>query len=652
MLAIVCLGSDDRPAPDGEGPPAAPCALPQGARTFGRVRDALRDGGGDVVLLRSRTQALPGWGQRLVRAAEVDDRVATVSALSLPVSADGFADCADRVRAAALCLHPALPIPHGPCILLRRSALELVGWPAGEDDAAALPIFAAACTATGLLHVLADDTLVRDDDPGRASDEIDARRGALANGPQRAPLARARRVARRAIGGLTVTIDARLLDEPLGGSQVYTLALIGALAKTRSAALRVLLGPQPRREAQAALGELELSVLTYDEAIAGADRSLVVHRPMQVSTPDDMALLRLVGERIVVTHHDGILFHNPSYFSGEALWGSYRRLTSQALAEADRVIFSTRHARDEAVRDEIVSPQRSAVVALGTDHALAVTESAPPEPTDERPFLLCLGSDLRHKNRLFAMHLTRALRDLGWNGRLVLAGGRATHGSSAPDEQRLLAGWPQADDVVLTLDHVREPEREWLMRHCAAVVFASVSEGFGLPPFEAARREVPCLYAPRSAMAELLPDEAASIVPWDAAASARRALPLLTVPAARARHLALLRDAAAPLTWQRCASELIDVYEAAARAPIRAVSALVAQADERERYLLALDELTIDLRAQLDALGPDAVRLVGRDGVVPRDVQRALLAAAARRPSRAALFALLRAGYRVGHREG
>lgn len=635
MLAIVL-----RTAADGSGQDhdALAAAVPAGAVTFDSVSSALRDSSGDVVLLGAPVP--PGAAEQLADAAEVDDRVATVSALALPCSPDDIAHCAERVRAAALGLRPALPAPTGPCVLLRRGALELVGWPETAVDAGeALAAFGAACTAVGLLHVLADDLVV----PGDRGEE----------GELREPVARARGIARRALSGLSVTVDARLLDGPLAGSQVQTLALITALAETQGARLRVLLGPEPSPVAQTALAGLQLDTITYADVIEGAARTDVVHRPTQVYTLGDMALLRLVADRIVVTHHDSILFHNPAYFASEVLWHSYRRVTSQALAEADRIVFSTAHARDDALRDELVTVERSVVVNLGSDHATSSTVEAPSTPafTDDRPFLLCLGSDLRHKNRPFAIRMLHALRGRGWNGRLVLAGGHADHGSSAPAERALVAEFSLADDVV-ALDHVSEPEREWLMTHCAALVFASVSEGFGLPPFEAARRGVPCLFAPRSAMAELLPAAAATIVPWDADASALKAYELLTVASARARHLALMGGAADALTWSRFARELIGVYEEAARSPRRAVSLLVAQAKEREREIRAYYDIAEDLRAQRDALGPDALALVGLGGLLPPDVQRALLAAAARERVRPALFALLRAGYRVARRRG
>jgi hypothetical protein len=205
---------------------------------------------------------------------------------------------------------------------------------------------------------------------------------------------------------------------------------------------------------------------------------------------------------------------------------------------------------------------------------------------------------------------------------------------------------------VVALEHVPEPERRWLVEHCAAVLFPSVSEGFGLPPFEAAHHGVPCLFAAWTAMAELLPHEAATIVPWDAAASAERALALLTDAQARAEHVGLLQDAARGLTWRRTAEQLVEVYERAVATPAPAAAALAWEATQREQDLISMHDYQLDLRSQLDGFGDDGRRLVGRDGMLPADVQRALLAVAARRPVRRPLFALLRAGYALAHRRG
>ena len=74
------------------------------------------------------------------------------------------------------------------------------------------------------------------------------------------------------------------------------------------------------------------------------------HRPFQVVTPLDIALLRRLGRAVVVTQQDLIAYHNPAYFDDYAAWHGYRELAREALAAADRVAFFSGHAAGEARR--------------------------------------------------------------------------------------------------------------------------------------------------------------------------------------------------------------------------------------------------------------------------------------------------------------
>ena len=64
---------------------------------------------------------------------------------------------------------------------------------------------------------------------------------------------------------------------------------------------------------------------------------------------------------------------------------------------------------------------------------------------------------------------------------------------------------------------------------------------------------VPCLWAEGTSLSEVLPDETAGITPWDAEASADRALELLRDLGARDRNVAAIRTAAVKLTWDAAA---------------------------------------------------------------------------------------------------
>lgn len=371
-----------------------------------------------------------------------------------------------------------------------------------------------------------------------------------------------------------MTIDGRSLNAAGAGTQVHTLELIRALHAHTPVRLRVVLPPDPSEQAREALAVMEgvqLCAFT-DAAESRLERDDLVHRPHQVYTTHDLRLLEYVADRVVITHQDQLLYRQPSYFatSEDWTWEGYRDACRQALDRADRVVFFTAHARRQALEDGLGHSERSVVVPIGVDHAVAhrPARSRRPEglePLGDRPFLLQLGSDLAHKNRAFSIALLAELRRRGWDGALVLAGPRSEAGSSREEEEGLLAAGRLP---VAVLERVGEAERAWLLDHCDAVSFPSRDEGFGLLPFEAAAAGKPCLFAAVGSLAEILPREAAVLVPWDVSASAPQALELLADPQARDRHVALLRKAARPLTWRATARRMARVYRAATHVPL------------------------------------------------------------------------------------
>ena len=110
--------------------------------------------------------------------------------------------------------------------------------------------------------------------------------------------------------------------------------------------------------------------------------------------------LRRLGERIVVSHLDLISYEIPGYFPSFEKWQAYRRVTRQALAYADRVIFISSAAAQDAVRQDLIEAHHFDVVYPGTDHRLAALSPGPtpPDGLEHRaaPFLLCIGTDYRH----------------------------------------------------------------------------------------------------------------------------------------------------------------------------------------------------------------------------------------------------------------
>ena len=162
-------------------------------------------------------------------------------------------------------------------------------------------------------------------------------------------------------------------------------------------------------------------------------------------------------------------------------------------------MFPSAHARDDALAEDLLEHDRTDVVHHGVDHTvtasprgIAVAPAGIERMPPDAQLVLCLGTDFRHKNRIFALRLLDELRRRhDWRGWLVLAGPQVAFGSSVSDEDALLARRPELADAVLRLGAVSEAEKAWLLGRANLVAYPSVQEGFGLVPFEAAEHGVP-----------------------------------------------------------------------------------------------------------------------------------------------------------------
>lgn len=463
---------------------------------------------------------------------------------------------------------------------------------------------------------------------------------------------------------VSVTIDARALDGTRMGTQVHVLELVRALARTERLRLRVLVrGDWIDDETLRLLRELpDTEILDAREISEDTPKSAVFHRPQQTFSHDDVALACDLGERIVLSQLDLIAYSSPGYFPDTHAFEEYRRASRHGMSAAERVVVFSEHTRGELLSDALVEDERIRVVPPGFDHRSTADPRRPAGLGQNTGFLLCLGADYMHKNRVFALRLLAALRERhDWRGSLVLAGTHIPHGSSRELEREELDGRPELREAVIELGPVTEAEKAWLMERAGAVVYPSVYEGFGLVPFESALHGVPCLFAPQSSLAEVAPAETATIVPWDPVQSAVAAYTLLTDPAARARHVQTLTDAARRLTWERTALAMVEIYGEAAVAPVRDAATLSRDAVARERELVAdhqavvqtlIDERELVLHDYEELLAEVGAgrSLVGPHGSLPEDLQRALLALSLRPGLSRPLYGLAAGAFRAARR--
>ena len=631
----------------------------------------------DVVIVNSDVVVAEGWLERLRAAAYSDSTVATATTLTNSGSLVSIPDrgrpqplpqewtvgqAAAVIASSSLQLYPRLPTAIGHCVYIRRSALDLVG----VFDLAFSPgygeevDFSQRCIQHGLCHVLADDVFVlhhgsvsfaangkrstlQDDHEAMIRARYPYYHGAVAEADAdvSGPLARSLGAARRALRGVSVMIDARVLSGATTGTQLHVVELIGALDRAGGIELTVLVPDAPSRYALDALAAMRhVRTVTRTEAQAlmrGRDRFDLVHRPYQVGNDDDLNLLSRLAERVVVTNQDLIGYHNPGYFRNFDAWTGYRRITRSALSVADHVLFFSDHARRQAIAEDLLEPTRAGVIHIGVDHVLSAAhpEPSPPRGAETIPAgvqtVLCIGTDFRHKNRVFALRILDELqRRHGWDGRLLLVGPTVAEGSSRPEETELLGLNPAVAGATITFPAVSDSEKTWLYGRADLVLYPTVHEGFGLVPFEAADHQLPCLWAAGTSLSEVLPDAAAAIVAWDPAATADAAFALLGDGALREANLTAVRAAAARLTWDAMGRRLVEVYREVCDAPATPGSRLSRTAGGFH------GELT-----------EDAMNLVGPGGAIPVDVQRPLLALATRPRVARPMFSTIKLAYKA-----
>jgi glycosyltransferase involved in cell wall biosynthesis len=444
---------------------------------------------------------------------------------------------------------------------------------------------------------------------------------------------------------LEVTIDARALDGTRMGTQVHVLELVRALANTERLHLRALVrGEEIDRETLALLRKLpNTEILDARALVPDTPKSAVFHRPVQTFSHEDVALACDLGERIVLSQLDLIAYSSPSYFPDALAFEDYRRASRHGMSAAERVVVFSEHTRAEMLAEDLVEDERIRIVAPGLDHDSTAEPRRPAglEQSVESGFLLCLGADYTHKNRVFALRLLAELQARhDWRGELVFAGAHVAHGSSQASERELLDAYPELHASVSDLGPVDEAEKAWLTTQTAAVVYPSLHEGFGLVPFESGLLGVPCLFAAQSSLAEGPIAKAATVILEDPVRSAAAAYQLLVDPDARAAHVRALAEAAQGLTWERAATAMIEIYHETVRAPVRVAATLSRDAVARERELTAahrevvqmlIDERELvlhDYNALLVEVGAGR-GLVGPRGSLPEDLQRALLALSA-----------------------
>lgn len=143
---------------------------------------------------------------------------------------------------------------------------------------------------------------------------------------------------------------------------------------------------------------------------------------------------------------------------------------------------------------------------------------------------------------------------------LVISGAMVWHSSSLVAHLRRLT-----DRQVRFLGPVERATLLHLYAGASLFVFASLYEGFGLPPLEAMASGVPVVISDRASLPEVVGDAGERTDPLDTATTAARIRALLEDDGRRAQLVSAGLARAARFTWTACADSTSAVYKIALR---------------------------------------------------------------------------------------
>jgi glycosyltransferase involved in cell wall biosynthesis len=213
----------------------------------------------------------------------------------------------------------------------------------------------------------------------------------------------------------------------------------------------------------------------------------------------------------------------------------------------------------EFVKEDVAKYTRTNSRKITVTYEAGDSITAKPEPVDTvvgKQFLMYIGRPTPHKNLLRLLSAFVELKQKHPELVLVLAGKTDANYKRIAREVRKQA----IPDVIFT-DYISDGQLRWLYENCAAYVFPSLSEGFGLPGLEAMASGAPVVSSNATCLPEVYGEAAHYFDPRDVDDMVKAINKVLTNPELRKRLVAAGKKQVGKYSWQRMTEQTLGVYK-------------------------------------------------------------------------------------------
>jgi len=250
----------------------------------------------------------------------------------------------------------------------------------------------------------------------------------------------------------------------------------------------------------------------------------------------------------VVTIHDAAVIAAPSGYSlAYRLW--HGNVCRRMVRSAEHIFTNSNFSKSEIVKWYGAAADKISVTYLGSDHfpRLEADPSALQKFGISGKYILVVGVDNPNKNFDRVAQALYKRNPIAIP--LVIAGGR---------DSRVYRKSARLPEGVRALGHVSDHELKALYENASCFVFASLYEGFGLPPLEAMSCGCPVVVSHAASLPEVFDGAAIFCDPYDPgdiAAAIRRAVE--SPPGAADELKAFAQN----FSWEKCARETLKVLK-------------------------------------------------------------------------------------------
>ena len=262
--------------------------------------------------------------------------------------------------------------------------------------------------------------------------------------------------------------------------------------------------------------------------------------------------------KVVTTMNDltTIRFENPTKkrLTFKSKQFVYRWVNKIVAHKSVAIITYTEYVKNDVAKFAKANSRKFNVINLASDPMTDKPEELP--ALVDQQFIMYIGRPLPHKNLERLIEAFALLQEKQPELRLVLAG-------KTDSNYRRMARIVKKRDVqnVIFTDFVTDGQLRWLYEHCAAYIFPSLSEGFGLPGLEAMSHGAPVVSSNATCLPEVYDDAAHYFDPLDVDDMARAIDDVLTDDTLRAELIKRGHKQVGKYSWERMARQTLDVYK-------------------------------------------------------------------------------------------